>query len=91
MDETIAAVATEIAETVPEIMETVGETASAVYETVAETIAETVAEATISLTEELSPLYDALVTQNNLLVICICAAGLCAGVLLGVALWRWLK
>lgn len=87
MDETIAAVATEIAETVPEIMETVGETASTIYETVAETVAE----ATISLTDELSPLYNALVTQNNLLVICICAVGLCAGVLLGVALWRWLK
>ena len=87
MDETIATVATEIAETVPEIMETVGETASTIYETVAETVAE----ATISLTEELSPLYNALITQNNLLVICICATGLCAGVLLGVALWRWLK
>lgn len=87
MDETIAAVATEIAETVPEIMETVGETASTVYETVAETVAD----ATISLAEELSPFYDAIVAQNNFLVICICAIGLCAGVLLGVALWRWLK
>lgn len=59
--------------------------------TVATEAAETVAEATATLMEELAPVYEILVTGCNLLTICICASGLCAGVLLGVALWRWLK
>ena len=87
MEETLATAATEIAETIPEILETVGETGATIYETVVETVAET----TISLAEELSPIYDVLTAQNNLLVVGICALGLCAGILLGMALWRWLR
>ena len=87
MEETLATVATEIAETIPEILETVGETGATIYETVVETVPE----ATASLAEELSSFYDVLVVQNNLLIIVICALGLCIGILLGMALWRWLK
>lgn len=98
MDETLATAATEIIETVPEVLETVAETVAEtvpeVWDAVTEAgseIYETVAEATVSFAEELTPIYNALTAQNNLLIVCICALGLCAGVLLGVALWRWLK
>ena len=50
-----------------------------------------VPEATIPLMEQLAPLYDAVVLSCNLSVIGICATGICAGILLGFAAWRWLK
>lgn len=60
-------------------------------ETVEETIATIVTEATEPLMEQLAPLYHAVVVNANLTVICICAVGICAGVLAGLALWRWLR
>lgn len=50
-----------------------------------------VAEAFSGLMEELTPVYEILVTGCNLVTILICALGLTLGILLGVSLWRWLK
>lgn len=68
-----------------------------VFLTVTETVpavtdaAEVVVDATVPLMEQLAPLYDAVVVGCNLAVIGICAVGVCAGILLGFLLWRWLK
>lgn len=49
------------------------------------------AETSSGLMEELAPVYELLLTNCNLIIICICALGLTAGILLGFFLWRWLK
>lgn len=77
MEETLATIATMATE--PEF---VTEATEAVVD---------VAEAFSGLMEELTPVYEILVTGCNLITICICALGLTAGILLGVSLWRWLK
>lgn len=59
--------------------------------TMATEVAEVATEATVPLMEQIAPLYDAVVVGCNLSVISICAIGLVAGLLLGFALWRWLK
>lgn len=59
--------------------------------TMATEAAEAATEATVPLMEQIAPLYDAVVLSCNLSVIGICATGIVAGLLLGFALWRWLK
>lgn len=78
MEETIATIATMATEP----LEFVVEATEAVTEA---------AEAFSGLMEELAPVYEIMVTGCNLITICICALGLVAGILLGVALRRWLK
>ena len=56
-----------------------------------ETIATAATEAALNLAEELAPICEVLTVGCNLLAVLVCAAGLCAGSLLGLALWRWLK
>ena len=60
-------------------------------ETVATEAAEAATEAAAPLMEQLAPMYDAVVVSCNLSVLGICAFGFVAGILLGAALWRWLK
>ena len=71
-----------------ETFETIAET---VAETIGETVETVVPEVTEPLMEQLAPLYYAVVVNANLTVICICAVGICAGILAGLALWRWLR
>lgn len=74
-------------ETQPDSWEIGGEELAPTYSEVFETIEET----TVPISEELAPIQDSLLLQNNLLVILICAVALCAGIQLGSTLWRWLK
>ena len=77
----------EVFETLPtEAVELMTEAAEAATEVI-----EIVTEATVPLMEQLEPLYDAVVLNCNLSLIGICATGIVAGLLLGFALWRWLK
>ena len=56
-----------------------------------ETISTVATEAALNLAEELAPISDVLSVGCNLLIVLVCAAGICIGSLLGLALWRWLK
>ena len=77
--ETLETMATEATEVATEAVEAMTE------------VVEVVTEATEPLMEQLAPLYDALVLNCNLTLVLICATGIVAGLLLGSALWRWLK
>lgn len=56
-----------------------------------ETVVTEATEAAVTLMNELAPMYDLAVVEMNISIVTLCALGIIAGILVGAALWRWLR